>query len=206
MVAAQPELAEKIAAETTPLDDERALVGLEVPDARAAPGSSTPPATRSRSTPCSSSATGPARRRSCADPWPRPARPPPIGLADRPIRLRSAHDPASWADWTCPPRGAGCGRNRPGSPSRRPASASSSGWRPRGAGFSPIEAMAMSVDRLRRRRPVRGGRLRRRRARLAGDRPPDGAPQRPPPALLGGARPVAARPCRRASGRPWPTS
>ena len=105
---------------------QRALVGLEVPDARAAAGSSTWRATRPRSTRSSSCATGNARRRSCAD--------------------RRA------------------GRRRPATPTASPeesrrrlivealgiaASAIGFGFvyglSAREAGFSPLEAMAMST-------------------------------------------------------------
>ena len=55
-------------------------------------------------------------------------------------------------------------------------------------------------DRVRRGRPVRGGRLRRERPGLAGDHPADRAAQRAPPALFRRARAVAARTSRSAPG------
>ena len=162
---------------------ERALVGLEVPDA-GLPGP--PPrrrATRPRSTPSTSSATGPAARPSCAD-----ARPCPAG--DRPAAARRRRRSSLRR------RGSGS------SASRRPGFGFVFGLAAREAGFSPIEAMAMSLIVVRRRRPVRGGRLRRERPRRGpAIIAPDGPAQRAPPALLGGARAVAARRRRSPSGR-----
>ena len=60
-------LKDKLSAETTPLDERDRWWTWKCPT-RAAPGSSTPRATRATSTPSTSSATGPAARPSCADP------------------------------------------------------------------------------------------------------------------------------------------
>ena len=76
----------------------------------------------------------------------------------------------------------------------------------REAGFSPIEAMAMSVivfagaAQFAAVGYVASG------LRLAGHHPADRAAQRPAPALLRGAGAVAARRAGRASERSWPTS
>ena len=172
---------------------------VDVPPRRLRRDASTWPATPARSTPSSSSATAAAGPRS-ADAGPRrdgagPATPLGSPAAVAPVRGR-------------PPRrrAAGSSSTWPGSPSRRSASGSSSASPPAGAGFSLVEAVAFSTARLRRRLAVRRGGHGGRRLRLGGDRPPHRAPQRAPPPLRGGARPVAARAVRGPSGRRWPTS
>ena len=119
LVAERAGLAGKLAAETTPLDWRRALVGLEVPDARLCRASCTPPGTRSRSMRSSSSATAPARRPSCAD---RHAPPADVAASRRRLVTESIGIAVS---------AIGFGFVY--------------GLAARDAGFSPLEALAMSV-------------------------------------------------------------
>ena len=174
-----------LAAETTPLDAQRALVGLEVPD-EGLPGP--PPRRRLR---------GREARRL------------------RRLRRDLRQDLPALSEVTGPDIAAPDDRGQPpaardrrasGSRSRPSASGSSTGWPRARPGFSPIEAMAMSVL-------VFAGA-----AQFAavgyvasglawpGDHPADGAAQRPPPALLGGPGAVAARTSGQPPRRAWPTS
>ena len=135
LLAKHEDLRGKLVAETTPLDANDRWWVWKCPTP-GCPASSTSPATPPRSTPSSSSATGPAARRSCADPAERtpPGRPGAstasmASMTDdelRTSRRRLATDAI------------GIGVSAAGFGFVYGLSA-------RGAGFSPIEAMAMST-------------------------------------------------------------
>ena len=180
LVAAREGLAATLAAETTPLDAQRALVGLEVPD-EGLPGP--PPRGRLRA--------GEARRLRrlrrdlrqdvpalSESAVPAAGRGPELAPARRRLVVDAARD-------------RGLGRRL--RVRLRPVGARRRLLADRGDGDER--------HRVRRRGPVRRRRLRRERPAVAGDRAADGAAQRPPPPLLGGARAVAARTSRRRDGR-----
>ena len=163
----------------------RALVGLEVPHA-GLPGP--PPRGRLRAR----EARGLRRLR--RDLRRRPS------CAERSLRRRAT------AAATRGRAGGGWPSRRSGSPSRRSGFGFVYGLSARDAGFSPIEAMAMSIivfagaAQFAAVGYVAGG------LAVARGHPADRPAQRPSPALLGGPGAVAAGRSRARGGHSWPTS